>query len=488
MSRAMGSWAIGAPICRLDLAIRLNVDRLENNVVKSVEQFGKPLVSYDGAATIEVLHQEGELAIEGYFEAAQYLSGRLAVSVLPINTSRPQGFTLGRNQEREIAFSGHDSEGWTLNFKGETLFALPSWLIGSIQQRPREQTLSPEYLEAKRSDSPEYGYNEATFLITNFLWDDRYRKAPEEIQLAFDGLSVNVTPLESYLGTAQRLRRSRGAEPTARVLIELPNGHQKPLREFEETIEDLLYVFRIVTGNLVNWCFGEAVDRSGNPVERIHKYGISANYSDVMKFRPLRAGQASRVPKLDLLALARAFSQDSGHRLSKGELRRLINQFANACDSTLNLESSGLLASTLSELIAAKYSRAMRTSDSIPEGKFRKNVLPILKAAIESTDLCPDITEQMIEHFNGMYRRSLRYKLEGLNKDLDLRLSETEIKRIVRVRNSLVHNGSYPDRLEDGRWAGDYDLMIWLNFVSLCRLSGYGGDLPEFDDWQSHGV
>ena len=287
---------------------------------------------------------------------------------------------------------------------------------------------------------------------------------------------------------AQRLRRSRGAEPTARVLIRLSNGQQKPLQEFEETVEDLLYVFRLVTGNLVNWCFGEAVDRSGKPVERIHKYGTSANYSDVMRFRPLRTGQASIFPKLDLLALARAFSLDSGNRLRKGELRGLINQFTNACDATLNLESSGLLASTLSELIAAKYSYVVGTSNSIPKGKFRNDVLPKLRAAIGSTDLDPDIIGQMIGHLNGVYRRSLRDKFEGLNKDLDLGLSETEIKRIVRVRNSLVHRGAYPDQMEDGRWADDYDLMIWSIFVSLCRLCGYKGNLPRFGDWQRHGV
>ena len=115
-------------------------------------------------------------------------------------------------------------------------------------------------------------------------------------------------------------------------------------------------------------------------------------------------------------------------------------------------------------------------------------MLPKLRDAIESVDLDPDITGQMIEHLNGLYRRSLRDKLEGLTKDLDLGLSETEIKRVVRVRNSLVHRGGYPDQLEDGRWAEDYDLMIWSNFVSICRLSGYTGDLPGFDDWRRHGV
>ena len=456
--------------------------------MKSMDQYGKPLVSYEGAATIGLSHQEGELAIEGYFEAAQFLSGRLTVSVLPINTSRPQRFTLSKDQEGEITFSGRDSEGWSLNPRGKTFFTPRRWLVGAVQPRPREQTFSPEYLEAKRPNAPDQGYNEANFLITNFLWDDRYRRSPEEIQLKLEELSVSITPSESYLEVAQRLRISHGAEPTATILIRLPDGHRKPLRKFEETIEDLLYALRIVTGNMVNWCFGESVDGSGKPVERIHQYGVSANYSDVMRFRPLRTGQGRRIPKFDLLALVEAFSKDSGHRPSKNDLRGLINQFTNACVTGLNIESSGLLTSTLSELIAAKYSQATGTSDLIPRGKFQKDVLPKLRAAIDSTDLDTDTKGQMTEHLNGSYRRSLKYKLKGLNKDLDLGLSETEIKRIVKVRNSLVHRGSYPDQLEDRRWADDYHLLIWSNFVSLCRLSGYEGHLPTFLEWQHHGV
>ena len=277
-------------------------------------------------------------------------------------------------------------------------------------------------------------------------------------------------------------------EPTAQVLIKLPNGQQKPLRVFEDFVEDLLYVFRIVTGNQVNWNFGEAVDGNRNPVERIHKYGVSANYSDVMKFRPLREGQASTVPKLSLLALAEAFFEDSRHRLSKEDLRALINQFTNTCETALNVESSGLLASTLSELIAAKYSHAKGISDSIPEDKFQNDVLPTVKAAIEKTALHSDIKKQVIRHLGGAYRSTLADKLRSLNKDLHLGLNGTEIRRIVKVRNSLVHTGTYPSQLKDGRWADDYNLMIWTNFIALCRLSGYEGQLPGLLDWQRLGV
>ena len=456
--------------------------------MKSMEQFGKPLVSYEGAATIGVSHQEGELAIEGYFKAAQFLSGRLTVSVLPINTSRPQEFTVRRKPEGEITFSGQDSEGWTLNARGKTFFSPRNWLFGAVQARPREQKFTAEYLEAKRPNAPDHGYNVATFLITNFLWDDRYRRSPEEIQFNLEEVNVIIKPSESYLEIAQRLRISRGAEPTAKARIIISDGQRKPLRDFEEIAEDLLYALRIVTGNMVNWCFGEALDGSGKPVERIHQYGVSANYSDVMRYRPLRTGQGRRGPKLELAALVEAFSKDSGHRIRKDDLRGLINQFTNACDTGLNLESSGLLASTLSELISAKYANEIGTSDLMPKGKFRRDVMPKLTAAVESTDINPDTKGQMIEHLRGAHRSSLKDKLEGLNEDLALGLSETEIKRIVKVRNSLVHKGSYPDQLESGRWADDYHLMIWSNFVSLCRLSGYEGDLPTFVEWQHHGV
>ena len=136
--------------------------------MKSMERFGEALVSYEGVASVGVPHPEGVLEIQGYFEAAQFSSGRLVVSVVPTNVPKPERVTLTPDRDEGISFDGHDLDGWVLKPRGETSFSSLSWHMALLQPL-RERTLSAQYFEAKRANASEHGYNEATFLVSNLL-------------------------------------------------------------------------------------------------------------------------------------------------------------------------------------------------------------------------------------------------------------------------------------------------------------------------------
>ena len=450
---------------------------------------GNTLVTYRGTASVEVGTPEDAIKVKGYFEAAQFYSGRLGISVVPTDFSMNKRVSLTTGPAIGVSFDGLDLNGWTLKSRGETHFSQASWFLAPLARQPTERTLSPLYLEAKLKNTSDDSYNEAIFLVSNFLWGDRFRDEPEQIRLVLPGREVTVKPVDPYLEVAQRLRAAHVAEPTAHLCIKLQEGHKESLRQFEEFVDELTYVFRLVTGNQVNWSFGEAVDvRNGRPIERVHKYGVPANYSDVMRFHTLTAGQMSTVPKLSLLGLTEAFLGDTGHGLDRLELRRLINQFTNACAPTLNIESSGLMASTLTELIAAKHARKTSSHHKIPKDEFVNDVMPILEDSIGKTTLSREIKQKITSHLKGAYRSTFSQNLKSLNDSLKLGLTGKERRRIVDVRNSLVHEGTYLTPLTDGQWREDYHLMTWANFIAICRLSGYGGELPSFLDWQKLGV
>ena len=48
----------------------------------------------------------------------------------------------------------------------------------------------------------------------------------------------------------------------------------------------------------------------------------------------------------------------------------------------------------------------------------------------------------------------------------------------VRIRNKSVHEGRLLSENKDN-WYGEYAFMIGLDFVAVCRLSGYDGELPQ---------
>ena len=454
-----------------------------------MKSFGTNLVSYRGTASVEVGTHEDAINVRGYFEAAQFHSGRIAISVVPTGFSKNKEATLTTGPTLEVSFDGLDLEGWAVKTRGETLFSQASWLLAPMAGRPKEQMLSPLYLESKLNNSSDDSYNHAIFSISNFLWDDRFGNEPEQIRLGLGGREVTVKPVDSYLEVAQRLRNGHGTEPTAHVFIKLQDGDRECLRDFEEFVGELTYVLRLVTGNHVDWIFGEAVDdRNGRPVERIHKHGVLTNFSGVMRFCALPAGQASAFPELSLPGLTEAFLGDTGHGLDRVELHELINQFTDACNPTTNIESSGLMASTLTELIAAKHAQKTGGSYKIPEDEFKNNLLPLLKDVIGKTIIPGDIKNHVTNHLRGAYRRSFRQKLKLLNDSLKLELNCKRRGRVVAVRNSLVHEGTYLSPLEDGHWRDDYQLLTWVNFIAICRLCGYDGELPRFQDWQLRGL
>ena len=246
-------------------------------------------------------------------------------------------------------------------------------------------------------------------------------------------------------------------------------------------MDELLYVFRLVTGNLVDWYYAEAVDdRTEEPVERIHKYAATSPYSNTIRFRPLRRGYQSMVPKLDVAKLADSFFNDSTPGLDRATLKPLINQFTNACDQNSYLESQGLLASTLAELIAAKNAHAKGESEAIPRSEFETEIRPVIEEAIESTAIPRHAKDHIKNQLQGAYRSSFRRKFRLLNDSYGMGLSSSEIDRIVTARNSLVHEGTYSSGFDDGGWSEDYRFLTWTNLIAICRLAGYEDELPGF--------
>ena len=458
--------------------------------MKSMERFGNPLFSYEGVGSAEVgVPGDAPMKIEGYFEAAQFSSGRLAVSVVPIRGQPPTTLSLRTDPSMGISFHGRDVDGWVLQSKGETFFSQMSWMLAFAGRQPREHTFSAQYLEAKREDASSEGYTEATFRVSNLLWGINSGREPDPIRLELSGAEITIEPVDAYLEISQRLRESKGAEPTALIRVKRSPGDRQHLREFGGFVEELLYVLRLITGNLILWWDREAVDeRQGRAVERIHRHSVPGSYSTVVNHLLSSNGQIGLVSAEILHQFAEAFLDDANSVLDRVDLHKMINLFVRACEQNLALEAAGLMASTLVELIAAKYAGSKGELNEIPEPEFRKLVLPLLKSAVDGASVASQPKRGLKNNLTGLYRKSLPQKLRELNAELDLGLANKDIRRIARIRNSLTHEGTFPSSFQDGGWEDDYAFTIWTDFRALCRLSGYQGELPQALDQKTMGV
>ena len=449
--------------------------------MKSVEQFGRQLVRYEGVSDVSLGTKSGEINFAGYFEAAQFPNGRLTVNIVPTHRPSPTGNMSSGDSSIQLSFNGETLDGWTITCSGQNNFSPFNWILAPMVRQPTERSFSPQYLVAKRKDASVDGYSKAQFLVCNLLWDDISADQPEAIELKVLGYSVSIQPIENYMDVGVGLRNSHGIEPTALVTIEIAGETREQLECFKNLMDDLVFVLRLATGNLVQWYYGESSDeRTQTPVERIHQQALTRPYSGTVKFRPLRSGYESAIPKINLQEIADAFFDKSNHVLCKDSLKGLINQFTNTCDQTNYLETNGLLASALTDLLTSKLAHQRRTSEAIPQAEFETVHLPLLQESIDKTAWPSRVKTHLKNSVQGGYRASFRQRLRGLNRFLSIGLKESHIKRIVDARNSLVHEGTYKSTFEEGHWSDDYHLLVWTNLCTLCRLTGFEGELPTF--------
>ena len=305
---------------------------------------------------------------------------------------------------------------------------------------------------------------------------------PEPIVLEAGGMTVIVAPVGDYMEVADSIAAVRGIAPTAEVLIKTSDGSILSLKCYRDFMNDLVSIFRLATGNRVHWYYGEAFEvGTDRVVERFHKDAVTGPFSKTIRFRRLRSGMVSAIPKLNFQALAKSFLDEENKVLSRNTLKEMINYFINACDETSYLEARGLLASTLLDMILVKYACAKKTQDIMEEKEFNKQVLPTLKNAIDAARL-PELTEELRKRANeqlrGAYRRSFGQRLKFLTNELNLPLCAKYRRRAVDIRNKLVHDGTYLPANESGEWYSQYNFTIWVDLVALCRLAGYEDDLP----------
>ena len=72
--------------------------------MRSMRRFGIPLAGYEGVAHVTVEERDTKTERSGDFEAAQFPSGRTAISFVPTEIPRPTRLSLRAAAEAEISF------------------------------------------------------------------------------------------------------------------------------------------------------------------------------------------------------------------------------------------------------------------------------------------------------------------------------------------------------------------------------------------------
>ncbi|MCY4527958.1 MAG: hypothetical protein OXD46_02855 [Chloroflexi bacterium] len=440
--------------------------------MKSLDRYGEAIVEYEGVAEITFVEESGTV-YKGYFEAKQMRTGGIAVGFVPVMNDEDNLTDSTTLEFYSPTFHGVDADNWELTSIGQTSRVPRIGFFGAIGSVAEPALVfGASRLKARQKGATESGYLKSSFLVSNLIWH-LGRSVPNPITLETDALKVTITPVEDYLETADSIKAIRGIDPTARVLIESPGDRRRSMEEYAEIMKNVVSIFRLTTGNKVDWYYGEALaDSSALVVERIHKDAVTGPFS-----KTFRSGV--NIPLLR--GLMEAFFSDCYKAIGQEDLTKLIDYFVNVCDETSYLEARGLLASTLADLIGQTHAEAMDCQNVMEEEDFNTEILPALQAAISCIripELSDQLRERAIQQLRGAFRHPFRKRLYLLAKKTNLPLSPKDINRAVRIRNELVHSGKFlSENRED--WYEEYRFIVWLDFAALCRLSGYDGELSR---------
>ena len=448
--------------------------------MRPLERHGPALTEYEGVADL-TFPQGSEIAHKGYFQAKQLTTGGIAVAFVPIVLDSGGATNIATTLSSEPSFRGRDLNGWEITTHGQTSRVT---ILGPLDAPKNAvhpaQVFRSQRMKAISERASDRGYSRTRFRVSNLLWHPRL-EVPEPIKLKTSNFAVTISASEEYLGTAEIIIAERGIAPTAEVVIETRDDSKLSLESHADFMNDLISAFRLATGNKVDWYYGEAFEACTEAaVERFHKDAVTGPFSKTIRFGRFQPGTISMTPKLNFEALAESFLGNDEQVLDRNDLKELIDYFVNACDETSYLEARGLLASTLLELIVLKYSRTKRAHVIMEEKEFKKQAFPVLAEAIKRVDLPKSSTElvaRAIDELQGAFRQSFRKRLKFLTEGLNLPLDNETCSKAVKIRNELVHEGTYLPGIDV---YSQYTFMIWVDLVALCRLTGYKGDLPLF--------
>ena len=440
--------------------------------MKALERYGAAIIDYEGVGEITFPEESGKV-VRGYFEAKQLKAGGIAVGFQPFLDDEDYisgATTLNFYRPR---FDGRDRDNWQLTSCGQTS-EVPNIGFWGAPKNGAEPVVifGASRLKARRKGASDDGYRKVQFRLSNLIWPFGHSDH-SRFTFEINGLKVTVTPASDYSDIAGSVRAIRGIAPTAGILIESPGDLRLSLEEYVDFIDTLVSALRLTSGNRIDWYFGEAFDlTSTRVVERIHKDAVTGPYSKTIGF-------TSTFPYVEGLIKA-LFSKDR-KLIDHKSLKRMIDYFVNCCDETSYLEARGVLASTLADLVVLEYAKVKQCEQIMVQEEFTKHVLPLLKTAIDSAQWpegCDELRKNAAEVLNGAYRRSFRKRLKLLVKECNLSLDSKARHRAVNIRNELVHEGKFLSENKSD-WYSEYSFMIWLDFVALCRLAGYDGELPS---------
>lgn len=289
-----------------------------------------------------------------------------------------------------------------------------------------------------------------------------------KIEFFIDSKKVSIYHLDDYSSKIERLHATSNIELTSQLQISV--DEKTGLHEAILIADKICFLLSIANSTLVNWISYEIFSENNEMVGFGYRNSITRGFyssslldnSDVLNFQKFITkglDMFSRVDEIyNIQRITRAYSE---------------THFGPFLETRTMLIASIVESLTLKN--ENKNGREFIIDDKLFDGTW-KSVKRSVKVALQEG--FPELKKEgrvndiLMEIERTLNRYPFRKKIENLVKDLDVDIPKSEIEEFVKIRNSLMHSGKFP---EEGKRVESYKLMQHILDRIILRLFDYRG-------------
>jgi hypothetical protein len=386
--------------------------------MNELDDYGSFNTRYEGVG--QLLYLPGD-PVHVYFEARQLIDGRLLVAcVSPNDSIRDDPVTLDGHLLSGEPFSTMWGRGIKEIYRSKGNINKAHYTANMMRVR---------YTKAVQPDD-----RSIKFALHNLIPGRHSDTSANRMELHLGGYKVTISPAGNYGLQADQLLRHGGNLRTSWAKIELGGSSSPPAgwSSAHDVVDQMLIPLSLALGTSVTAPQKITLDAEDNRNDVEHYSSRAALFSD---FIPTNAWDSP------IKETAEAwFSTVRPQLFCSEELAVSIHQHLDACSGKVYLETRALVAATLLDSLAGRYTK--RWSQKEP------------------------------------HRIHFKHKLSRLLTDVGISIDTRHLHAVIEARNSLVHSGRFVTS-EKNKTYVEYQNLLLLGRSILLRLVGVPSTLHE---------
>lgn len=364
-------------------------------------------------------------------------------------------FSYGEPEAYKLSFGGLTREGFRI-----TVPENPWTLVSSDRVlSAHSQTQAVFHIRSFRLEKTAGAVRLHRFLLTN-LDPGPHGRIEAAVTWQGEPARVMLEGVEGHKGILKRVSHSRSVAVTATLSLEY--GTAEP-----ETLADsICYLLSLAQGRKVQWVGLQGVAEEGRVAWEESFARSTKRYGVLSIIQPFQADDY----------IQQVFSRYLSVR-GPWDLDRLIDAYCDAKSEEDFLQSRGIKLVVVLEMLKAQH---IEMADPLkgfilPPRAFTR-MKKDLMAAIDDVGNKHEIDlsklSAMQEKVSELNRRSLRPVLTAMCSDLGIQMDASTLKKIMMIRNNLIHNGRFSLSPRDRRRLENVEsYQSLLNFLDVAFLS-----------------